>query len=60
MTTIKVPVALRDRLRERAERQHVTQAEALERLLDEAPREDVRDWIAEESERWKPLLDRLA
>ena len=60
MTTIKVPVALRDRLRERAERQHVTQAEALERLLDEAPREDVRDWIVEESERWKPLLDRLA
>lgn len=60
MTTIKVPVAVRDKLRERAARQHVTQAEALERLLDEAPHEDVHRWIAEESARWKPLLDRLA
>lgn len=31
-----------------------------QRIRDDVPREDVRDWSAEESERWRPILDRLA
>jgi hypothetical protein len=60
MTTIKVPTRVRDRLRERAEQEGVTQGEALEHLLDQAPHPQTAAWIADLSERWKPLLDRLA
>lgn len=60
MTTIKVPVELRERLRERAEAEHVTQAQALEHLLDQAPHTGVETMVRQHMARWKPLLDRLA
>lgn len=60
MTTIKVPVALRDRLRERAEAQHITQAEALERLLENAEDQRIDAFVAEAFDRWQPALDKLA
>lgn len=60
MTTIKVPVDLRERLRERAEAEHVTQAEALENLLDEARNPGIEKMVRQHMDRWKPLLDRLA
>lgn len=41
-TTIKVPRDLRDRLARRAEREHVTLARAIERVLDE--NEDREFW----------------
>jgi putative heme iron utilization protein len=60
MTTIKVPVELRDRLRERAEAEHVTQAQALETLLNQARHPGIEKMIDQHMDRWKPLLDRLA
>lgn len=60
MTTIKVPVELRERLRERAEAEKVTQAQALENLLDQAPHIGVEKMIHDHMDRWKPLLDALA
>lgn len=60
MTTIKVPVRLRERLRQRAEAEHVTQAEALERLLDEAEHPGLDAILDHVDARWTPLLDRLA
>jgi|GEM_PF-3000060 len=60
MTTIKVPVALRDRLRALAEEQQVTQAEALERLLDEASDPRIEQYVSSAFDRWAPALEQLA
>jgi hypothetical protein len=57
-TTISVPTAVRDRLRERAEAQGISMGEALARLLDEAP--DVEAFLDDVTDRWGTLLDRLA
>ncbi|WP_157557165.1 hypothetical protein [Isoptericola dokdonensis] len=60
MTTIKVPTEVRDRLRERAEAQGISQGEALARLLDATPAPDIESFLDDVTERWGPLLDRLA
>jgi hypothetical protein len=59
-TTIKVSPQVRDRLKARAEAEGITQGEAIEQMLDQAPHPQTAAWIADLSERWKPLLDRLA
>lgn len=60
MTTIKVPIAVRDRLKARAEALHVTQGEALERLLDETADENIQAYITDAVESWSEALERLA
>jgi hypothetical protein len=60
MTTIKVPTAVRDRLKARAEAQHLTQGEALERLLDDAGDENIQAYITDAMDSWGEALDRLA
>lgn len=60
MTTIKVPVAVRDRLRARAEALLVTQCEALERLLDESADENIQAYITDAMDSWSEALERLA
>ncbi|MBD7997549.1 hypothetical protein [Oerskovia gallyi] len=60
MATIKVPVAVRDRLKARAEALHVTQGEALEQLLDESSDENIQTHITEAMDSWSEALKRLA
>lgn len=54
-TTIKVPVALRDRLARRAAAEHLTLAGAIARALDESDQQRFWDAVASEHARLTPL-----
>jgi predicted transcriptional regulator len=49
MTTIKVPMELRDRLAARAKRDHITLAAAIAKALDEAEERQFWDAVREEN-----------